>query len=156
LVTFAKWLQKVTTKSVISSHVQLWRCDWQRKVFVKFHIQHLCLIIPEYFDFDYNWRKNIEILYALDALMAFLFRYNLDSCEFVNYEYSRKNSWWSLHKKWDTVFLSLPAEAKNICRSKYISPAQSNPKSLLRSRCMKMTVCSVIYQLTQLSPDSDC
>ena len=36
-------------------------------------------------------------------------------------------------KKSDTVFLSLPAVAKNSCLSKYISRTQSATKTLLRS-----------------------
>jgi hypothetical protein len=57
-------------------------------------------------------------------------------------------------EKWDTVFLSLPALVQNSCRSKYISRTQSTPGPLLKSGCIKMTMCSVKWRLEQLSQES--
>ena len=48
----------------------------------------------------------------------------------VSYDWDRRCSWWSKHKMWDKRFLSLLAEDKNICRSKYISRAKRTPKPL--------------------------
>jgi len=68
----------------------------------------------------------------------------------------QRDSWWSKHTNWDKVFLTLRNEDKNSCQSKYISRSQWTPKPLLRSWRIKMTVCSVKYQLTQLLPYSNC
>jgi hypothetical protein len=54
-----KLIVKRNYKSVISSHVHF----YPNHVFVvKFNIQHIYWTISEYFYFDYNWRKIIEVL----------------------------------------------------------------------------------------------
>ena len=40
-------------------------------VCVKCNIQRLDCTILEYFDFDYNWSKMIEILFELDTLVVY-------------------------------------------------------------------------------------